>query len=124
MFTSPTQLDLNEAESNEISFVYSHQATGQYASVLTNFPKSCYRCLQGRFMYTWEESYRAAALEKDRSKLPERIRAALAVINRRVHELHDGKGSANERAAVREALDVLIILSIVSDESERPTPWQ
>jgi hypothetical protein len=73
-------------------------------------------------MYAWEESYRAAALETDRSKLPERIRAALAVINRRVHELNGGKGSANERAAVREALDVLIILSIVSDDTERPTP--
>jgi hypothetical protein len=70
-------------------------------------------------MYPWEESYRAAALETDRSKLPERIRAALSVINRRVHELKGVQGSANERSAVREALDVLIILSVVSEDSTR-----
>jgi hypothetical protein len=63
-------------------------------------------------MYAWEESYRAAAFENDRSKLPERIQAALTVINRRVRELNEGKGSASERSAIREALDVLIILRV------------
>lgn len=73
-------------------------------------------------MYAWEESYKAAAFETDRSKVRERIRAALTVINRRVRELNEGKGSAKERSAVREALDVLIILTVVSDDSGRPTP--
>jgi len=72
-------------------------------------------------MYGWQESYKAAALETDRSKLPERVRAALASINDRVRELNLGHDSAHERYAIREALNVLSALSVVSSGSERPT---
>jgi hypothetical protein len=72
-------------------------------------------------MYGWEESYKAAALETDHSKLPERIKAALIAIHRRIRELNLGHDSLQERYAIREALHVL---TVVSNDAEGATPGQ
>ncbi len=72
-------------------------------------------------MYGWEESYKAAALETDRSKLPERLKAALIAIHRRIRELNLGHDSVRERYAIREALGVL---SVVSNDAEPTSPRQ
>jgi hypothetical protein len=75
-------------------------------------------------MYEWDEFYKAVILETDRSKLPERVRTALTAINRRVRELNEGHGSAHESYAIREALNVLSVLSIISNDTEQPTQQQ
>jgi hypothetical protein len=75
-------------------------------------------------MYAWDKSYKAVLLETDRSKLPERVRAALTAINRRIRDLNEGHGSAHEWYAIREALNVLGVLSIISNDAEQPTQQQ
>jgi hypothetical protein len=61
-------------------------------------------------MYGWEESYKNAMLETDRSRLPERIEAAQTSINRRLQEINAGHDSKEERQAIRDALAGLNIL--------------
>jgi hypothetical protein len=55
------------------------------------------------FIYGWEESYKHAMLETDRSKIPERIDAAQTAINR-LDEINAGHDSREERLAIRDAL--------------------
>jgi RecB family exonuclease len=61
----------------------------------------------------WQDLYKAAMLEKDQSKLHERIEAAHAALRRRIEELkragnHDETSA--ERHAIAEALDSLRML--------------
>ena len=66
-----------------------------------------------RAEYVWEQSYRAAILEIDDSKLPDHIRAAKHTIDTRLHELQmDHGGSAEERQAISDALTGLNVLRI------------
>jgi hypothetical protein len=61
-------------------------------------------------MYGWEESYKSAMMETDRSKLWERIEAAQTSINHRLQEINAGHDSAEERRAIRDALAGLNVL--------------
>jgi hypothetical protein len=56
-------------------------------------------------VYEWEETSNAALMEKDRSKLQERIDAAQTAINRRLEEikLNPRDDSSEERVAIRNA---------------------
>jgi hypothetical protein len=61
--------------------------------------------------YVWEESYEAAILETDDKKLPNRILAAKAAINTRLHQLQlDHQGTPEERQAITDALEGLNVL--------------
>jgi hypothetical protein len=61
--------------------------------------------------YVWEEPYKAAVLETDRAKLQERVHAAKAAIDDRLHELQlDHGGSPEERIAISDALAALNVL--------------
>jgi len=63
--------------------------------------------------YFWHNSYRAALLETDRTKLVERIQTAESEIqNRRLILSQDHSGTDAERAALVQALQVLRILQI------------
>jgi len=61
-------------------------------------------------MYGWEESYKSAMMETDRSKLWERIEEAHTAINRRLREINAGHDSKEERHAIRDALAGLNVL--------------
>ena len=61
-------------------------------------------------MYGWEETYKNAMLETDRSKLWERIEAAQTAIDRRLQEINVGHDSREERRAIRDALVGLRVL--------------
>jgi hypothetical protein len=61
-------------------------------------------------MYGWAEIYQRAMLETDRSKLPGRIEAAQAAINRRIQEINAGHDSVDERRAIQDALAGLNVL--------------
>jgi hypothetical protein len=61
-------------------------------------------------MYGWEESYKSAMMETDRSKLWERIEEAHTAINRRLQEINAGHDSREERYAIRDALAGLNVL--------------
>jgi len=61
-------------------------------------------------MYGWEESYKSAMLETDRSKLWERIEAAQTSIDRRLQEINAGHDSKEERLAIRDAQAGLRVL--------------
>ena len=53
----------------------------------------------------WQELYKAAVLETDDKNLPNRIRAAKAAIDDRLHELQfDHGGTPEERQAITDAL--------------------
>ncbi len=53
----------------------------------------------------WEELYEAAILETDRSKLNERIDAALVAIESRLQALNENQsGDTEEQQAIRKAL--------------------
>jgi hypothetical protein len=55
--------------------------------------------------YVWEESYQAAILETDDKKLQNRIQAAKAAIDNRLHDLQaDHGGTPEERQAITDAL--------------------
>jgi hypothetical protein len=57
------------------------------------------------------EPYKAAVLETDRAKLQERVHAAKAAIDDRLHELQlDHGGSPEERIAISDALAALNVL--------------
>jgi hypothetical protein len=61
-------------------------------------------------MYGWEESYKSAIMETDRSKLWERIEEAHTAINRRLQEINAGHDSKEERLAIRDAQAGLKVL--------------
>jgi hypothetical protein len=61
-------------------------------------------------MYGWEENYKSAMMETDRSKLWERIEEAHTAINRRLQEINAGHDSREERLAIRDALAGLNVL--------------
>jgi hypothetical protein len=64
-----------------------------------------------KFDYVWEEVYAAAILETDDTKLPNRLHAAKAAIDARLHELQfDHGGSPEERQAIGDALAGLNVL--------------
>jgi hypothetical protein len=55
--------------------------------------------------YVWEESYKAAILETDDSKMPNRLRAAKGAIDKRLQEMQaDHGGTPEERQAITDAL--------------------
>ena len=59
----------------------------------------------------WQELYKAAVLEADDEKLQERIQAAKAAIDARLHQLQlDHGGAPDERQAISDALAGLNIL--------------
>ena len=61
--------------------------------------------------YVWDESYKAAVLETDDKKMPERIQAAKGAIDARLHELQmDHGGTPEERLAITDALAGLNVL--------------
>jgi hypothetical protein len=64
--------------------------------------------------YVWEEMYKAAIVETDNGMLPNRIQAAKAAIDSRLHALQgDHGGTPEERVAISDALAGLIILLII-----------
>jgi len=63
--------------------------------------------------YFWRNSYRAALLETDRTKMEQRIQTAESEIhNRRLILSQDHRGTDAERAALVKALQILRILRI------------
>jgi hypothetical protein len=61
--------------------------------------------------YVWEESYNAAVLETDDTKMPNRLRAAKGAIDNRLQELQmDHGGTPEERLAITDALAGLNVL--------------
>jgi hypothetical protein len=55
--------------------------------------------------YAWNEPYRAAILETDDAKLPNRLKTAKTAIDARLHELQsDHGGTPEERQAISDAL--------------------
>jgi hypothetical protein len=61
--------------------------------------------------YVWDESYKAAVLETDNNKLPDRIRAAKSAIDTRLQEMQtDHGGTPEERNAISDALAGLNVL--------------
>jgi hypothetical protein len=61
--------------------------------------------------YAWQQFYRQAILETDRSRLPVLVRAARAAINVRVEQLRVApEASDTERQAIEDALAGLRIL--------------
>ena len=61
--------------------------------------------------YVWQEPYQAAILETDDKKLPNRLQAAKAAIDNRLHELQlDGGGTPKERQAINDALSNLNVI--------------
>ena len=70
--------------------------------------------------YVWEEPYRAAVLEVDRAKLPERLNTAKAAIDDRLHELQSNPGGTpEERQAISNALAALYVLRKEVEQSPR-----
>ncbi len=62
--------------------------------------------------YFWRNSYRAALLETDRTKMEQRIQTAESEIQWRLILSQDHSGTDAERAALVKALQVLRILRI------------
>jgi hypothetical protein len=61
--------------------------------------------------YVWEESYKAAILETDDKKLPNRLHAAKGAIDTRLQEMQtDHGGTPEERQAITDALTGLNVL--------------
>jgi len=61
--------------------------------------------------YVWEEPYKAAVLESNRGMLQERLHAAKAAIDARLHEMQlDHGGAPEERQAIGDALHGLTVL--------------
>jgi len=64
-----------------------------------------------RAEYVWEEVYKAALVETDEGKLPNRIQAAKVAIDNGLYELQmDHGGTPEERQALSDALVGLMIL--------------
>jgi hypothetical protein len=67
--------------------------------------------------HMWHEQYKAALLETDRAKLPQRIQAAKSAIDDRLQELQlDHGGTPDERQALS---DALAGLNVIRRELER-----
>lgn len=67
--------------------------------------------------YVWEELYKAALLETDNQKLPNRSRTAKAAIDARLHGLQsENGGTPEERQAIS---DALAGLNVIRRELER-----
>jgi hypothetical protein len=67
--------------------------------------------------YVWEESYKAAILETDDKKLPNRLHAVKGAIDRRLQEMQmDHGGTPEERQALT---DALAGLNVIRRELER-----
>lgn len=61
--------------------------------------------------YVWDESYKAAILETDDKKLPNRLHAAKDAIDARLQEMQtDHGGTPEERQAITDALTGLNVL--------------
>ena len=61
--------------------------------------------------YVWDESYKAAVLETDDTRMLDRLRAAKSAIDSRLHELQmDHGGTPEERQAITDALGGLQVL--------------
>ena len=61
--------------------------------------------------YVWDELYEAAILETDYVRLPQRLQAAKAAIDDRLHNLLlDHGGTPEERLAISDALQGLNVL--------------
>jgi hypothetical protein len=61
--------------------------------------------------YKWFEPYRAALLETDWSKMPERIQAAESALSQRTREFElDDGGTLEERQAIADAMRGLAVL--------------
>jgi uncharacterized protein involved in exopolysaccharide biosynthesis len=61
--------------------------------------------------YVWQGSYQAAILETNDNKLPNRLQAAKAAIDNRLHDLQrDFGGTPEERQAITDALVGLNVL--------------
>ncbi len=61
--------------------------------------------------YVWDESYKAAILETDDEKLPNRLHAAKGAIDARLQEMQtDHGGTPEERQAITDALAGLNVL--------------
>jgi hypothetical protein len=61
--------------------------------------------------YVWDESYKAAVLETDDTKMLNRLRAAKGAIDTRLQELqNDQGGTPKERQAITDALGGLQVL--------------
>jgi hypothetical protein len=61
--------------------------------------------------HIWEELYKAAFLEADDRKLPNRLRVAKAAIDARLHEMQlDHGGTSEERHAIADALANLNVI--------------
>jgi hypothetical protein len=72
--------------------------------------------------YVWEELYKAALLETDNQKLPNRSQTAKAAIDARLHELQlDHGGTPEERQAIS---DALAGLNVIRRELERRSQKQ
>ena len=74
--------------------------------------------------YKWHEVYKAALLETDWSKMPERIRAAEAALHQRKREfeLNHG-GTPEENQAIADALRGLTVLrNDAAKWSEKQSP--
>ena len=68
--------------------------------------------------FKWHETYKAAVLETDWTRMEERVRAAESAIAERQHELsleHDGP--TEERQAIADALKSLRVLRMESEEA-------
>jgi hypothetical protein len=83
---------------------------------------------KGKFMmtaiYKWYESYKAALLETDWSKMPERIQAAEAALSQRKHEFDlDHGGTPEENQAIADAMRGLVVLrNDAAKWSEKQSP--
>ena len=61
--------------------------------------------------YKWFEPYKAALLETDWSKMPERIQAAESALSQRTREFElDDGGTPEERQAIADAMRGLAVL--------------
>jgi len=75
-------------------------------------------------IYKWYESYKAALLETDWSKMSERIQAAEAALSQRKREVElDHGGTAEENQAIADAMRGLAVLrNDAAKWSERQSP--
>jgi hypothetical protein len=75
-------------------------------------------------IYKWYESYKAALLETDWSKMPERIQAAEAALSQREREFDlDHGGTPEENQAIADAMRGLTVLrndAVKWSEKQKP----
>ena len=75
-------------------------------------------------IYKWYESYKAALLETDWSKMPERIQAAEAALSERKREIElNHGGTPEENQAIADAMRGLTVLrndAVTWSEKQKP----